>query len=197
MYIFWSPHLSRMGFGVCQYTTEEGFVVPELYITIDSIRMVRTFQGEDYSCFVTSSAWKSKEDRDSGVKAISIPKWLSSTEILVRSNDCFDQTILGIAYDALKVRWQQQGFTTQDRYESMNPKTFIYDSSGFTRHGYNAEGYSREGYDKDGYNKDGYDREGYNKQGFDSSGYTREGYDSNGCNKDHLDKEGNPCPSTQ
>ena len=210
-----------MGLIVVDYTTNEGFLVPQLYIQVNSIRMLKTLQGPNYGMYYSSLAYKSVEDKDSGAAPISIPMYLATAEQYLSADDFYDQTIFGFAYAALKANWLNAGYTVIDYYpQPPTPTTYIYDCSGYNFHGFNCAGYDREGYDKDGYNrqgydregydrqgydkdgydrqgydKDGYDREGYDREGYDKEGYDREGYDREGCNREHVDREGNPCPA--
>ncbi len=195
-----------MGILVLNYTTAEGFFVPTLYVQVESMRILKTLNGANYSCYFTSSAWKSPEDKTNGAKPIPIPNYLAVAEIYLTADQFYDQTIFGYAYGALKAGWQNAGYTVEDYYpHPPTPTTYIYDCSGYNFQGFNCAGYDREGYDKDGYNKAGYDRDGYdrqgydkdgyNRQGFDRDGYDREGYDYQGCNREHKDRQGNECPA--
>jgi hypothetical protein len=195
-----------MGILVLNYTTAEGFFVPTLYVQVESMRILKTLNGPNYSCYFSSSAWKSPEDKANGARPVPIPSNLANAETFLTADQFYDQTIFGYAYDALKAGWQNAGFTVEDYYpHPPTPTTYIYDCSGYNFQGFNCAGYDREGYDKDGYNKAGYDRDGYdrqgydkdgyNRQGFDRDGYDREGYDYQGCNREHKDRQGNECPA--
>lgn len=165
-----------MGLIVLNYTTNEGFLVPQLYIQVNSIRMLKTFQGPNYGMYYSSLAYKSIEDKDSGASPIGIPGNLANVEQYLSANDFYDQTIFGFAYSALKANWETAGYVVQDYYpQPPTPTTYIYDCSGYNFQGFNCAGYDRDGYDKEGYNKEGYNR--------------------GGCNSQHLDKDGNPCPA--
>lgn len=195
-----------MGLIVYNYTTNEGFLVPELYLQVSSIRMLKTLTGPTYQMVYTSLAYKSVEDKNNGVSPLAIPVYLANVDEFLSADDFYDQTIFGFAYNAIKKAWENQGYTVVDYYPNPpTPTTYIYDCSGYNFRGFNCAGYDREGYDKDGFNKEGYDRQGYdrqgydkdgyNRQGFDKDGYDREGYDYQGCNRAHLDRQGNPCPA--
>lgn len=195
-----------MGLIVLNYTTNEGFLVPELYLQVNSIRMLKTLNGPNYGMAYSCLAYKSVQDKDSGASPISVPMYLTTVENYLTANDFYDQTIFGFAYDALKTAWQNAGYTVVDWYpQPPTPTTYIYDCSGYNFKGFNCAGYDREGYDQEGYNKEGYDRQGYdrqgydkdgyNRQGFDKDGYDREGYDYQGCNREHKDRQGNECPA--
>lgn len=212
-----------MGILIQNYTTGEGFLVPELYVQVESMRILKTQGGGDYGCSFTSLAYKSYDDMVAGARPIPIPPYLANAEIFLTARQFYEQTIFGFAYAALKESWQAAGYTVQDFYPSPpTPTTYIYDCSGYNINGFNCAGYDKDGYDKDGFNalgydKDGYDRqgfnhdgfdregygvdgynkEGYNRQGYDRDGYNREGYDKDGCNRNHQDINGNPCPATQ
>lgn len=196
----------EMGILVLDYTTAEGFFVPNLYVQVESIRILKTQSGPVYGCSFTSSAWKSPEDKNAGARPIPIPQYLATAESFLTADQFYDQTIFGYAYDALKQGWLNAGYTVVDYYpHPPTPTTYIYDCSGYNFQGFNCAGYDREGYDRQGYNKEGYDREGYdrqgydkdgyNRQGYDKDGYDREGYDYQGCNREHVDRQGNPCPA--
>ena len=141
-----------MGLLVLNYTTNEGFLVPQLYIQVNSIRMLKTLQGSDYGMAYGSLAYKSLADKDSGASPISIPMYLAMVEQYLTANDFYKQTIFGYAYDAIKVAWQNAGYTVEDYYpQPPTPTTYIYDCSGYNFDGYNCAGYDREGYDRQGY----------------------------------------------
>ncbi len=206
-----------MGLLVLNYTTSQGFLVPELYLQVTNIRMLKTLQGPNYGMSYSVTAYKSVQDKDAGVSPIGLPNYLAYAEEVLTANDFYDQTIFGFAYGAVKRVWESHGFVVQDYYpQPPTPTTYIYDCSGYSfrgfncagydsegydRSGFNRAGWDREGYDRQGYNAQGYDRNGYDKDGFnkdglDSRGYDREGYDKNGCSKLCLDRNGNPCTPT-
>lgn len=203
-----------MGLLVLNYTTSQGFVVPQLYLQVSSIRMLKTLQGANYGMSYGVLAYKSVEDKDAGVSPIALPNYLAYAEEALTANDFYDQTIFGFAYGAIKRVWTSHGFVIEDYYpQPPTPTTYIYDCSGYSfrgfncagydaqgydRSGFNRAGWDREGYDRDGYNaegydRQGYDREGYNAQGYNERGYDREGYDRNGCSIKGIDRNGDPC----
>lgn len=210
-----------MGILIQNYTTSEGFLVPNLYVQVESMRILKTQSGSDYGFSFSSLAYKSYDDMCAGARAIPIPLYLANGEIFMIAHQFYEQMIFGFAYDALKANWQAAGYTVQDFYPSPpTPTTYIYDCSGYNCNGFNCAGYDKDGYDKDGFNAlgydregydrrgfnhdgfdregygmDGYNKEGYNRQGYDRDGYNREGYDKDGCNRQHLDSQGNPCPA--
>lgn len=180
-----------MGLLVLNYTTNQGFVVPQLYLQVNSIRMLKTLSGPTYGMSYSVLAYKSVEDKDAGVSPISLPNYLAYTEEYLNANDFYDQTIFGFAYGAVKKTWQNAGFTVEDYYPSPpTPTTYIYDCSGYSFRGFNCAGKDREGYDRQGFNPQGYDREGYDRTGFNTEGYDREGYDREGYDKEGYNREG-------
>ena len=180
-----------MGILVQNYTTQEGFVVPELYVRIDSIRILKTLSGPTYGNVYTSSAYKSYSDYEAGARAIPIPQWLSNAEEVLTADQFYEQTIFGFAYDCIKRVWQSQGYTVIDYYpQPPTPTTYTYDCSGYNFKGFNCAGYDHDGYDKDGFNKDGWDREGYGRDGYNAEGYDRQGYDRQGYDRDGYGRDG-------
>lgn len=180
-----------MGLLVLNYITPQGFLVPELYLQLNSVRMLKTLQGPNYGMSYAVLAYKSAEDKDAGVSAIPLPNYLAYTEEVLSADDFYDQTIFGFAYDAVKKTWESHGFVVQDYYPSPpTPTTYIYDCSGYSFRGFNCAGYTKDGYGRDGFNKQGIDREGYNRAGFDAAGYDREGYDKDGYDKDGYNRGG-------
>ena len=180
-----------MGILVLNYTTQEGFLVPELYVRVESIRILKTLSGPTYGNVYTSTAYKSYTDFEQGARPIPIPQWLSTAEEILTANQFYEQTIFGFAYDAIKRGWQAAGYTVVDYYPSPpTPTTYTYDCSGYNFLGFNCAGYDREGYDKDGFNKDGWDRQGYGRDGYNAEGYNRQGYDRQGYDKDGYDYMG-------
>ena len=190
-----------MGILIQNYTTAEGFLVAELYVQVESMRILKTLGGGTYGCSFTSLAYKSYDDMCNGARPIPVPQYLANTEIFLTARQFYEQTIFGFAYDAFKAAWEGAGYVVQDFYPSPpTPTTYTYDCSGFNINGFNCAGYDKDGYDKDGFNKDGWDREGYgrdgynaegyNRQGFDRQGYDRDGYDAMGYNKEGYDRQG-------
>jgi hypothetical protein len=197
-----------MGLLVINYTTSEGFLVPQLYIQLQCVRMLKTLNGDCYGMSYGSLAYKSLADKDSGASPIGIPMYLATVDDFQSAESFYNQTIFGFAYGSIKKAWESAGYVVEDYYpHPPTPTTYIYDCSGYNFKGFNCAGYDREGYDADGfnaqgwdregYNREGYDVDGYNRQGFDREGYDREGYDYYGCNRSHVDRQGNPCPATQ
>lgn len=181
-----------MGLIVNNYTTEQGFLVPELYIKINCIRMLKTTGGNNFGMVYSTLAYKSIADFQADASPITIPSHLANVEDYLTSADFYKQTIFGFAYSSIKRVWENDGYTVNDYYPNPpTPKTYIYDCSG-----YNFEGFNCAGYDKDGYDSQGFNAQGYNRQGYDREGYNKEGYNSMG-----LDKNGNlyapPEPSMQ
>ena len=206
-----------MGLLVLNYTTSQGFVVPQLYLQVSSIRMLKTLQGPTYGMSYGVTAYKSVEDKEAGVSPIGLPNYLAYAEEVLSANDFYDQTIFGFAYNAVKQVWTSHGFVVQDYYpQPPTPTTYIYDCSGYSFRGFNCagydaqgydragfnkagwdrEGYDRDGYNAEGYNRQGYDRMGYDKDGYNSAGYDKDGYDKNGCSTFGVDRNGDPCKPT-
>ena len=80
-----------MGLLVQNYTTEQGFLVPELYIQVSCIRMLKTLGGNLYGMVYTSLAYKSIVERDSGAQPISIPVYLANVEQFLTADQFYDQ----------------------------------------------------------------------------------------------------------
>ena len=191
-----------MGLLVLNYTTPQGFLVPQLYLQINSIRMLKTLQGPTYGMAYAVLAYKSVEDKDAGVSPIPLPNYLAYTEEVLSADDFYDQTIFGFAYAAVKKTWESHGFVVEDYYpHPPTPTTYIYDCSGYSFKGFNCAGRDREGYDRAGFNtlgidREGYDRQGFNSEGYNREGYDREGYDTYGYNKEGYDRNRNPKPGS-
>lgn len=180
-----------MGLIALNYTTTQGFVVPQLYLQVNSIRMLKTLQGPNYGMAYGVLAYKSVEDKEAGVSPIPLPNYLAYTEEVLSADDFYDQTIFGFAYAAVKRTWESHGFIVEDYYpQPPTPSTYIYDCAGYNFRGFNCDGYTKDGYGKDGFNKEGWDREGYNREGFNAEGYNREGFNKEGYDKEGYDKNG-------
>lgn len=180
-----------MGILVLNYTTSEGFVVPELYVQVNCIRMLKTLSGPTYGMVYSSVAYKSIDAKENGSSPVAIPQYLANVEEFLTANQFYEQTIFGFAYDCIKRAWEAQGYTVQDYYPSPpTPTTYIYDCSGYSYQGFNCAGYDREGYDRDGFNAAGWDRQGYGRDGYNAAGYDREGFNREGYDIDGYDRDG-------
>ena len=180
-----------MGILVENYTTQEGFLVPELYVKVESIRILKTLSGPTYGCVYTTSAYKSYDDCQAGARPIPIPQWLANAEEILTANQFYEQTVFGFAYDAVKRGWQSAGYVCVDYYPfPPTPTTYTYDCSGYNFLGFNCAGYDHDGYDKDGFNAAGWDRQGYGRDGYNAAGYDRQGFNREGYDIDGYDRNG-------
>ena len=174
------------------YTTNEGFVLSSMYLSVESFRLVKTLSNDVFGCTFTVGAYQSRDFLHSRVSSIHIPQHLANCEMFVRPNDFYSQTLYGLAYQRVKEVWEAQGYTITDVHESdqPTPTTFIYDSEGYTFAGFNVNGIDREGYNAQGYNAEGYNRQGYNAQGFNAQGFNSMGFGSDGFNAQGIDMFG-------
>lgn len=209
-----------MGLIVDSYTTESGFVLSPGYLSVTSFRLLICPDGA-IQCAFAVQLYKSREDKHVGFSPIPLPISLATAECFIVWKDLYRQSLFGNAYDAVKRRWQSEGYSLQDVYEPGQPTATQYtydltgynidgfnasgyDSEGYDRQGFNAEGFNRAGYDHEGYNRDGYDATGFNREGYDRDGYDRmgfnrdgwdrEGFGRDGYNAQGLDRNGNPRP---
>ena len=178
-----------MGITVGPYTTDEGFVLSSMYLTVDSFRLVKTLSRDVFGCTFTVSAYQSRDSFYAGTSSIKIPQHLANCEMFINPNEFYSQTIYGLAYKRIKEVWESQGYTITDVHEANQPTptTYIYDASGYNFAGFNVNGWDIEGYDTQGFNSEGYNRQGYNVQGFNSEGFNAAGFDSNGFNAQGYD----------
>ena len=90
-----------MGIIVENYTTDQGFLVPQLYIQVSSIRMLKTMSGPNYGMVYSSLAYKSVDEMMAGASPIAIPIYLANVEQFLTADQFYDQTIFGFAYGAI------------------------------------------------------------------------------------------------
>ena len=183
------------------FTTEHGFVIAELYLSINYCRLI-TNTDQQMQCIFTIQAYTSRDDKRANKAPLNLPSNLSTVEIVLPHDDFYRMSIYGIAYQAIKSRWSSLGYQLQDIYEPSQPTSsqYIYDSSGYAVDGYNSIGFNRAGYNRDGYNATGYRADGfnifgynapgYNMSGFNAQGYNAEGYDITGFNAQGWNTEG-------
>lgn len=186
------------------YTTEQGFQLSPLYVSVTTFRFLLTPDGVTYHCIFEFQGYKSREDKRAGRSALSLPRQHSHVETMFNTREFQRYDIFELAYRVAKQAFA--GYTVQDVYEpnQVNGSTFCFnaqgvDIDGFNTQGYDADGYNREGFNAQGYNREGYDingydAQGYNAQGFNQAGYDRDGYDYAGYNAQGVDRDGNPRP---
>jgi len=181
-----------MGITAGPYTTEEGFTIPCVYLSIDCFRLLKAHASVNFGTLFVVNAYRSREDKLAGRQALRMPAHLTNVEMFLAPDDFYKQTLYGYAYTAIKNVWTAAGYTVNDVHEAgqLTPITFIYDASGFNFFGFNANGWDSAGYGEDGFNLAGWDREHYNREGFNAAGYNRNGYDKNGYDKNGYDVMG-------
>lgn len=174
------------------YTTPEGFTLASLYLSIDCFRLLKAPQDTLFSSVFTVSAYISRAAKEEGKNQITIPNSLKNVEALVSANDFYSNTLHGIAYDAIRLKWSSEGYTLSDVYEpgQQAPTKYIYDCSGFNFAGFNCAGFDDEGYDVDGFNAEGWNRQGYGRDGYNAAGYNSAGYNREGFNAEGYDYMG-------
>lgn len=178
------------------YTTEQGFVISPLYLSITNMRF-NLLPGNTFQSIFTVQAFKSREDKHQGRAPITLPSHLQLAESFIQAKDFYRKSVYQMGYEAAKTRWAISGYSLTDVFEPGQPHgtQYIYDASGFNIDGFNSEGYGTDGFNSSGFNVQGYDRDGYDAQGFNAEGYTRagydrDGYDRNGYNELGFDRQG-------
>ena len=182
----------RMGITAGPYTTEEGFTIPTVYLSIDCFRLLKALGSSDFGTLFVVNAYRSRDDKLAGRQALRMPAYLTNVEMFLSPDDFYKQTLYGYAYDRIKAVWTSAGYTVTDIHEAGQPypTTYIYDASGFSFLGFNHLGWDSAGYGVDGFNASGYDREGYDRNGYNVSGYNRAGFNPEGFNVDGYDVMG-------
>jgi len=183
---------SRMGITAGPYTTEEGFTIPTVYLSIDCFRLLKALGSSDFGTLFVVNAYRSRADKLAGRQALRMPAYLTNIEMFLSPDDFYKQTLYGYAYDRIKTVWTAAGYTVTDILEAGHPTptTFIYDASGFNFAGFNHLGWDSEGYGEDGFNATGWDREQYNREGYNAAGFNRGGFDKDGFNAQGYDMMG-------
>ena len=183
------------------FTTDSGFVLNEIYLTVNFFRMLTCPDG-NIQCAFGVSAYMSRADKHAGRAPIPLNTTLSTIETFVTSVDLLRNSFHGVAYNAIKARWGSYGYTITDVQEpGQEPSTFYtynpsgynvdgYDADGFNANGLNAAGFGRDGFNGEGYDMHGFNHQGYDSTGFNASGYNAGGYDRSGFNRDGWDKDG-------
>jgi hypothetical protein len=178
------------------FTTSQGFVLSTVYLSVNFYRFIPNLDGT-MQCVIGLSAFKSRQDKYTGVEPISIPVSLSTIDVNIPQLEFYRKSLHGVAYDIIKDRWRANGYTFNDIYETNQPSPtqFVYDCSGFNidgfaNTGFNAQGYNSLGFNSAGYNAFGYDASGYNAAGLDLNGFNAAGYNTEGYNRMGFDKDG-------
>ena len=182
----------RMGITAGPYTTEEGFTIPTVYLSIDCFRLLKALGSSNFGTLFVVNAYRSRDDKLAGRQALRMPAHLTNVEMFLAPDDFYKQTLYGFAYDRIKAVWTTSGYTVNDILETdqLTPTTFIYDASGFNFAGFNHLGWDSAGYGEDGFNVTGWDREQYDRNGYNAAGYNRGGFNKDGFNAEGYDMMG-------
>jgi hypothetical protein len=98
------------------YTTDEGFVISPLYLSVNSMRFTVTADG-DLHCVYTVKGYKSRADKKAGRNAINLPQNLSLMDTFVGSSVLATQNMYTVTYLAIKRTWGLAGFQVEDVHE--------------------------------------------------------------------------------
>ena len=102
------------------YTTDEGFVISPLYLSVNSMRFTVTADG-DLHCVYTVRGYKSRADKKAGRNAINLPQNLSLMDTFVNSSVLASQNMYTVTYLAIKRTWGLAGFQVDDVIEPGQP----------------------------------------------------------------------------
>jgi hypothetical protein len=102
------------------YTTDEGFVISPLYLSVNSMRFTVTADG-DLHCVYTVRGYKSRADKKAGRNAINPPQNLSLMDTFVNSSVLANQNMYTVTYLAIKKTWGLAGFQVDDVIEPGQP----------------------------------------------------------------------------
>ena len=102
------------------YTTDEGFVISPLYLSVNSMRFTVTADG-DLHCVYTVRGYKSRADKKAGRNAINLPQNLSLMDTFVNSSVLATQNMYTVTYLAIKRTWGLAGFQVDDVIEPGQP----------------------------------------------------------------------------
>jgi hypothetical protein len=174
------------------FTTMEGFLLPSVYLAIETMEFKRVAKGSDYVASFRVNAYKEREGRFLGTRPLMLNNKLRYIETVIQPDAFYFTTPYAIGYDAIKECWTKEGYTVKDVFEEgQKPATsYIYDTEGYDYKGFNAVGLDREGYNREGFNGSGVDREGYNREGYNQEGYNRLGFNIDGFNKEGFNSDG-------
>lgn len=102
------------------YTTDEGFVISPLYLSVNSMRFTVTADG-DLHCVYTVKGYKSRADKKAGRNAINLPQNLSLMDSFVSSSVLATENLYTVTYLAIKRTWGLAGFQVEDVHEPGQP----------------------------------------------------------------------------
>ena len=182
------------------FTTDQGFTLDSLYVSISSYRIMVNPDGLQISFGL--QAYKSRSDKLQGRAPIPISQFLSTAEAYTTYTEINRTSLETVGYKAARSLWSRNGYGSADVLEpgQTTASNYIYDASGFNMDGYNylgfnsfgynAKGYDISGFTFQGFNADGYDRAGFNGQGYDVEGYDVNGFARSGFNKYGYDVNG-------
>lgn len=104
----------RMGILVANYTTPEGTTLPELYVNIKGIRIVKSTTESTYTCSFISQWWANQQDRLNSNPPLIPPPNANFLEQTFTASDLTLQNIFILAYSILKQSWASKGYIVQD-----------------------------------------------------------------------------------
>jgi hypothetical protein len=102
------------------YTTDEGFVISPLYLSVNSMRFTVTNDG-DLHCVYTVKGYKSRADKKAGRNAINLPQNLALMDSFVGSSVLATENMYTVTYNAIKRTWGLAGFQVDDVHEPGQP----------------------------------------------------------------------------
>jgi hypothetical protein len=163
------------------YITEQGILLPFLYLSLVNVR-INPIGNSNYQAVFIFEGYISRESKLAGSKPISLPYGYNIGELIISQERLNAATIFDLAYTSIQGKYNNYTMSNVFEPGQVDTRQYCYNVDGYDVNGYNAQGYNAEGYNAQGYNLDGYNAQGYNTSGYDVQGYNSQGYNSVGYN---------------
>lgn len=105
---------NRMGLIVENYTTQDGTLIPELYMYVYAIRIIKDISRTNYKCLFHMIAHKNTQENVTRSDFITMPSDIIMPQIVLPIERLLEKNNYTIAYETVKERLTTAGYTFRD-----------------------------------------------------------------------------------